>query len=171
MAGKFIKDYYRRSSGGAGYGTGFSGSGMQANIDAGIGLIYRLNDLMKDADNYATAGDFDKWNFILDRIYCNLTYRNPMELVENDANEIEDVRMTEKDVKVFRKFAEEIKEVKLEKIKALKAKDTKAYNEASNKHYWVLLLKDIWLKKFMHELGLYLREVEVNPSSSLFGGV
>ena len=31
------------------------------------------------------------------------------------------------------------------------------------------MLKEIWLRKYMSELGLYLKEVEHNPAGAMFG--
>ena len=53
---------------------------------------------------------------------------------------------------------------------AVRKKDKRAYNAAKQAHYDTLLTKDIWLRKFMHELGLYMKEYDFNPATSLFGG-
>jgi len=52
--------------------------------DAGWGLIYRLNNLWAQVDPKATSGDYEGWNFVLDRIYCNLLYEDNMIITENE---------------------------------------------------------------------------------------
>jgi hypothetical protein len=58
----------------------FKKQSYQPDINAGIGLIYRLNALWNKADYAALEGDMEKWNFILDTIYRNLLYRNNMDI-------------------------------------------------------------------------------------------
>ena len=75
----------------------------QPNIDAGIGLIYRLNALWNQVDYAALNGDFERWNFVLDRIYCNLLYRNNLEIVyttddKGRPKEIQNVALTKEDM-------------------------------------------------------------------------
>jgi hypothetical protein len=148
----------------------FGQSTYQSQVDAGWGLIFRINYLWSRADQAALDGDLDKWNFVLDRVFCNLCYRNQIE-IELDANEkIKNISLSEKDDAIFKKFTDDIKRIKIEKNTALKRKDKNLYDECSNKQYKILMLKDIWLRKFMNELGLYLKEVEKNPSRALFGG-
>ena len=42
---------------------------------------------------------------------------------------------------------------------------------ANNHWYHAVQLKDIWLRKLMMSLGLYLKEIERRPGSSFFGNV
>lgn len=148
-----------------GPGKNFSGS-----LDAGMGLIYRLNELWQTADKSSLEGDIDKWNFILDRIFSNLCYRNQVDVIINEKEEIVGVSLTSKDESIYNYFTNEIKRLKLAKMEAARTKKRRAYMEAKENLYKTVMLKDIWLKKFMHELGLYLKEVEKNPSTAMFGG-
>ena len=34
--------------------------------------------------------------------------------------------------------------------------------------YKSLLIKEIWIRKFMNELGLYLKEIEYNPAGAMW---
>jgi hypothetical protein len=148
----------------------YSGYGDGGTVDAGWGLIFRINDLWRKADGHALDGDLDKWNFVLDRIFCNLCYRNQMEITLNEKNELVKINLTEKDELIFKKFSEDIKKAKMIKANALRLKRKSDYDEAQNEHYRILMMKDIWLRKFMNELGLYLKEVEKNPATAMFGG-
>lgn len=43
-----------------------------SKLNSGMLQIYRLNVLWKDASKYATLGLYNKWNDVLDRIWCEL---------------------------------------------------------------------------------------------------
>lgn len=148
----------------------YTGGDVRTGVDAGYGLIFRLNFLWWNADKKALDGDFDSWNYTLDRIYCNLTYRYPIEVLEDDNGNIVTVKLPEKDEKIYKKITEEITKIKIAKNIAIKKKDRAEYNALHQKHYDALQLKDIWLRKYMQELGLYLKEYEKNPANALFGG-
>lgn len=151
------------------YGKG--GTKFSPTTDAGLGLVYRLNLLWAKADIKCLAGEFDNWNFVLDRIYSSLSYREKMETKEDpNTGEIIDVKQVDPNSKIYNIFTNRIKKAKNEYYNAYKRKDAKAMVEAREKHYQILMKKDIWLKKFMAELGLYLKEYEYNPATALFGG-
>lgn len=150
-------------------------SSYQPEINAGIGLIYRLNALWNRADFAALEGDMEKYNFTLDRIYCNLLYRNNMEveyvLDENGKpKEITKVGLMKEDIMIYEKFRTWIREIKQKRMDAVKKKDRNMYNFQSEELYRALMLKDIWLRKFMQERNLYLKEVEFNPANAMWGG-
>jgi len=174
--------------------------------DAGWGLIYRLNNLWGQVDPKAVSGDYDGWNYVLDRIYCNLLYRNDM-IIERGYKclecgyafktvevkkecpkciktsvkgskvvlmEILSIKLSKEDELIYKKLSGDVKDAKNDKIKAIKNIGKKDYKgpgleEAKENHYWSLMIKDIWLRKFMQELKLYLKEVERDPSKALFG--
>ena len=48
--------------------------------DASLGLVFRLNNLWAQADYMALSGTYKKWNNVLDRIYCNLLYKENLEI-------------------------------------------------------------------------------------------
>jgi hypothetical protein len=142
-----------------------------STLDAGLGLIYRLNNLWRGADACALRGDLDEYNDILNRIFVNLLYKAPMEVEYNDdKSEIMTVDWNENDSKVYDKFKEMIREVKQKEMESIKKKNRQAYNQAREDHYEILLKKDSWLRKFMMERGLYLREVEFDPEKAMWGG-
>lgn len=46
--------------------------GKQSRINSGMLQVFRLDFLWKEANRYATAGFYSKWNDILDRVWCEL---------------------------------------------------------------------------------------------------
>jgi len=144
----------------------------ETNYDASLGLIFRLNNLWSNADNKALAGDIDGWNFVLDRIYCNLLYRNPLEATYGgeDGKTVTDVHLNEEAEVVYRQMRRKINMAKIAMKNALKSKNRLDYSMKKEVLYRTVMFKDIWLRKFMQELGLYLKEVEFNPATAMFGG-
>ena len=139
--------------------------------DAGLGLVYRLNRLWATADYKSLAGDFDGWNFVLDRIYCNLSYREKLELQEQkETGKIINFKMQDQNVEIYNIFKNRIRKAKIDFYNAMKKKNGNELAEAREEHYQALMDKDMWLRKFMTELGLYLKEHEYNPATALFGG-
>jgi len=143
-----------------------------STVDAGYGLIYRLNDLWNGADRAALGGDLDKWNHVLNAIFRNLCYRNTMEVEYEDEEktQIKTIKLTDEDSLIFSKFQVMIKEIKQQMHDAIKIKKRGAYILSRERYHWTLSKKDIWLRKFMQERGLYLREVEFDPSQAMWGG-
>lgn len=140
------------------------------NLDASLGLIFRLNILWAKADNHAEAGDYDGWNILLDRVYCNLLYREDM-VIEKDpkSDKITEVRLSDEDEKVYRFLTTNIFKAKAAYYRSPMNKP-KEKTIMKSRWYRAVMLKDIWTRKFMQKLKLYLKEVEQSPGSSLFGG-
>lgn len=170
-------------------------SNYSSTVDAGYGLIYRLNDLWNGADRAALVGDLDKWNHILNAIFRNLCYRGVMEIVyKEDENSdakfitpviknnprikkkihpsasIKTIELNNEDSLVFNKFRELIRTIKTKIYKAIKDKRRNDYNLNQEDYSDILAKKDIWLRKFMQDRGLYLKEVEFDPSQAMWGG-
>ncbi len=195
----------------------FKNSKFSTDLDASLGLIYRLNRLWSRVDDAALSGDNNRWNYVLDRLYCNLLYRHDMKIQriykctscsykfkifgerkecprcikEHGTQEniilleIGDIQLTEEDKMVYQYLTNEIRRCKnakltavkngskqkeIKKIKLVKGKKPMTLEEAKDAHYRAVMMKDIWLRKFMMKLKLYLKEVESNPGHSLFGG-
>ena len=154
------------------YTIGREDSRYSPSTDAGLGLIYRLNDLWRVADNKSRSGDLNGWNLSLDAIYRNLLYREDPILIKkqirrvnnNLAGKIEtetiivDVKIEENNSAIHEIFRQKIRKAK-ELLK----------QEARDKWYRILMQKDIWLRKVMAKLGLYMKEYEQSPGSALFG--
>lgn len=155
---------------------GNAGAG-QGTLDAGLGLIFRLNALWNRVDNYALAGEMDKWNFTLDRIFSNLSYRDDMEITYVDPRErmeakkiITDIQLAPREKKIHDKFKALLKKAKLDKTKAIKLKSRADYNKAREDEYDTLMKKDIWLRKYMQQLKLYIKESEFDATKAMWGG-
>jgi len=142
----------------------------QPNLDASLGLIFRLNILWAKVDNHAEAGDYDGWNILLDRIYCNLLYREDL-VVKTDAatKKITEVKLSDEDERVYKYLTTNIFKAKAQYFRTSFKKLTEK-TIMKSRWYRAVMLKDIWLRKHMQKLKLYLKEVEHSPGSSLFGG-
>jgi hypothetical protein len=147
--------------------TGYS----QPNIDASLGLIVRLNLLWYKVDLNAEQGQYDAWNNLLDRIYCNLAYRDDILVVEDPVTkEVTDVKLSPLDEKEYKFITSKIFKAKTDYYKTPNTpKLAKQKRIFMSRWYRALMLKDIWLRKMMMKLKLYLKEIEHTPGSSLFG--
>jgi len=150
---------------------GFKKSNMYnaPNMDASLGLIFRLNILWAKVDNHSEAGDYDGWNVLLDRIYCNLLYREDLIITEDADKNITNVKLSEDDEKVYKFLTTNIFKSKAAYFKTPFSNIQKK-TIMKSRWYRSVMLKDIWMRKFMQKLKLYLKEVEHTPGSSLFGG-
>jgi len=143
---------------------------VQQNVspdrDASLGLIFRLNNLWAKADYYAENGNYNKWNYILDRVYVNLQYRNPMVKVTDKVTGKIKYKVPMKDVKVYKYFSLEIAKAK-KKNRFARTREDKRRTQSV--WYHALQQKDMWLRKFMQSLKLYLKETEQRPGTSVYG--
>jgi len=134
--------------------------------DASLGLVFRLNILWSKTDYAALGGRYEEWNNILDRIYCNLLYREDINTNE-EKGVVTNVELSKKDTKVYRYLSLQIAKAKRNFIQAHSRKDKR---RTKSIWYHAIQKKDIWLRKFMQKLKLYLKETEKRPGSVLFGG-
>ena len=150
----------------------------EADLDAGLGLIFRLNKLWPVADINAQAGEYEKWDHALDCIYRNLLYRNSTEVIRDEVtNEIKDIKLKPEDREEYEFLSKII--FKWRRLYQLKvglniSEETKKklHHSAAyyrSKWYQALQMKDIWIRKFMKELNLYLKESIKSPGTALFG--
>lgn len=148
----------------------------KSSIDAGMGLVFRLNTLFNRAEDASMSGDFDKWNFILDRIFINLSYKGQMNVKFKNENseqfptEVVSIDLSPEEKLIFNKFREMIKNVKKKIFFSIKKRNRQLHELCKDEHYRVLMIKDIWLRKIMMERGLYLKEYDFNPAQALWGG-
>ncbi len=182
-------------------------AGGSPDKDAGWGLIYRLNNLWAQVDPKATSADFDGWNFVLDRIYCNLLFEDnlivtrlykcdnghefkslikrkecPHCLSEKKLKvglkiiKIEKIELSDEDEMIYKHLTDTIAAEKNNIKKAIKVKENsdikqkfKTLEKSKIDYYLALMMKDIWLRKFMQEKGLYLKVIKNDPGSSMLG--
>lgn len=139
-------------------------------IDGGLGLIIRLNILFNKADRAALAGDFDDWDHILDRVYCNLCYREPLDVKIENNGCVTQLSLTEEDEYIHKEFLKRVRAIKLKRAIAIHKRNRIDLEKAKQEHYNLLMMKDIWLRKLMNMMGLYMKEIDFNPATALFGG-
>jgi len=133
--------------------------------DASLGLVFRLNFLWAQTDYAALAGDYDKWNNLLDCLYRNLLYREEIKIKEENSKIIQ-VELSNKDTKIYSFVS---KQIHIAKRNFNIAKTRKEKSLARSRWYHAIQKKDIWLRKLMFILKLYLKENIRTPGSSLFG--
>lgn len=143
----------------------------RADLDAGLGLIYRLNDLWRLVDIFARRGDYNAWEITLDRIFANLDYRDESgSSVKDESGNVIDVILEGEHVTKWKILKKKIAIVRKEMFAAYMKQNKKVFSSAKIKYYNELIKYDIWLRRFMMERKLYLKETETNPSRAMFGG-
>jgi len=154
--------------------------GYKGNItpqqDTGWGVIYRLNDLFREIEVFAPLGKYDEWNFKLDRIFSNLCYRSKFKITKDTDDKIISIEFDEDayDIKMFLdykilQFKSEMAIAKRKLNEGVDYTKNSDWIQGKKKLYKAIFMKEIWLRKYMQELGLYLKEVEHNPGGAMFG--
>jgi len=148
-----------------------SGNEITPKHDSTLGLIFRLNGLWADVDTPAKNGDYDAWNNVLDRIYCNLLYRNNLEIEKDEDGNIKSIKLHDQDEKVYRYLNTQISkwQILYSKVKGKNKNGVLKKKIVRKLWYKSLMMKDIWLRKFMRELNLYVKETKKTPGLALFG--
>lgn len=142
--------------------------------DTGWGVIYRLNNLFSEIELLAPTGKYDDWNIKLDRIWSNLLYRNSMEVKKDKNEKIISITLSDEDSKEKAFFDNKVSEAKrsMRIAKNLDKEENnvqREYTKAKNGLYDALVMKEIWLRKYMYKLGLYLKELKHNPAGAMWG--
>jgi hypothetical protein len=140
--------------------------------DTGWGLIYRLNLIMGKIENDLETSNLDKWNLHIDRIYANIMFKDQGEYVYDNKGNILDIKFSKEDVEMFQRFAQQIRSIQ-QKINTEKMKEEPspaAIHIYKDQLYSVLFKKDMWIRKIMFTLKLYLRENESDPRKAIYGG-
>jgi len=144
---------------------------LQTRQDTGWGLIFRLNKIMEKVERDIENGDMNRWNLHLDRIFANITFKNEEELVKDENGKITDVKLSKNDTDVFALFHQKIENQKRKIVEAKLLEENKVMiTRELNKLYSILLMKDIWIRKLMFKLKLYLREGESDPRKAIYSG-
>ena len=133
--------------------------------DAGWGLIYRMNSLWSQVDPKATSGDYEAWNFVLDRIYCNLLYREDLVIVKDENKNIISMDLSVNDKQEYDFLTLQISKYKMMCARAKGFYKPGITNRQMAKSMWFrkLKLKDIWVRKLMSTLNLYIKETVSDP--------
>jgi hypothetical protein len=140
----------------------------EPEINAGLGLIYRLNAWWELADRRALSGNLLAWELVLDRIFSNLIYRNDVE-VEISSTKKVTIKITDDEMVIWETLKKDIESAVVLRMIAQRNKNLPAFLAAKKKHYHAIMKYDWWLRKFMHSLKLYMKESDSNPSQALFG--
>jgi hypothetical protein len=136
-------------------------------IDGSLGTVMRLNILWARVDKPAAEGDFDKWDYWLDRIFCNLCYKEPFEIEKNEGKIVE-VKFNSKDKELFEYLNLKVAEAR-QQLKNSKSKED--YTKAKGNFYKALMMKDIGLRKYEHQvLRVYMKHIDTNPARAMWGG-
>lgn len=144
-----------------------AGTEITPKYDSTLGLIFRLNNLWAKVDIPAEDGEYDAWNNVLDRIYNNLAYRGATKVEKDEDGEIISMKVEDNDHKEYLFLS---KQVNLCKQRFLKAKIRKDRKIVRSVWYKSLNTKDIWLRRFMQKLNLYIKETTKTPGSAMWGG-
>jgi len=149
----------------------------QPKQDTGWGLIFRLNDLLGRIERDVEAGDLDKWNLHLDRVFANILHKDPEEVVRDDkTGKIIDIKFSKDDIEIFVRLNEKIEKMKSEIYIIIhnEHNEDKFKREELMKfrknYYNLLFKKDIWVRKKMSQKKLYLTQIEHNPMRAIYGG-
>jgi len=140
--------------------------------DTGWGLIFRLNLIMGKIENDLETGNLEKWNLHIDRIYVNIMFKDQGEYIYDKQGKIIDITFSKEDVEMFQKFAEKIKIIKTKIGTELWQEEPRInlINQYKDELYSILFKKDMWIRKRMFILKLYLRETESDPRKAIYGG-
>ncbi len=147
------------------------GQDITPKNDATLGLIFRLNALWAEADIHAKNGSYDAWNNILDRIYCNLLYRENLVIVKDENKNIISMDLSINDKQEYDFLTSQISKYKIMYASAKGFYKKGITNKRMAKSMWFkkLKLKDIWVRKLMSNLNLYIKETTKTPGSAMFG--
>lgn len=147
---------------------------QQTRQDTGWGLIYRLNLLMAKIEHDVESGNLESWNLHIDRIYANILFKNDYEIIKDSKGKVLDIKLNKEDIEIFSRFAERIEEIK-NKVLNLNFYENdyekhKEYHRLKKELYNLIFKKDIWIRKKMSQVKLYLKEVEHDPRKAIYGG-
>jgi len=139
--------------------------------DSTLGLIFRLNALWAQADLPAQNGEYGAWNNVLDRLYNNLAYRSKTKVTKNSKGEIVGIVVDDEDDREYNFLSKRINFYK-RKSTSVKGLTNGISNKKIMRSKWydALNTKDIWLRRFMHKLNLYIKETTKVPGSAMWGG-
>lgn len=139
--------------------------------DSTLGLIFRLNNLWAKVDIPAEEGDYSAWNNVLDRLYNNLAYRGKTKVMKDKEGKIIKIEIEDPDNEEYKFLSVRISHCKQSYLKAKgTTKGISNKTIARSRWYKALNTKDVWLRRFMHKLNLYIKETTKTPGSAMWGG-
>ena len=137
--------------------------------DATLGLIFRLNALWAEVDIHAKAGDYDSWNNTLDAVYRNLLYREDIVVIKDGNGKILKIELKKDDDEEYKFLCREISKFKLlyPRVKGFNEKGIPKKKIVRSLLYKSIAKKDIWLRKLMNKLNLYIKESVSDPGEAM----
>ena len=142
------------------------GTEITPKYDSTLGLIFRLNNLWAEADIPAKEGKYEDWNNVLDRIYNNLAYREKTKVVKDDKDKIISIEIDDLNHEEYKFLSMKVNQCKQAYSKA---KTSLHKQIARSNWYKALNTKDVWLRRFMQKLNLYIKETTKTPGSAMWG--
>lgn len=148
--------------------------GQEQQKDTSWGLIYRLNELFRQIETDVAGGNHVNWNLRLDRIFANICFKNPVEVTKDEKGNILDVQIKEDDIIIFQHFNRKIKTIQ-DKINFISTNDNlyddqkkKEITKLKNDLYDLLYQKDLWMRKLLFHLKLYLQNEQAEPAKAIY---
>ena len=138
--------------------------------DTGWGLIFRLNRILDKIELACETGNYDRWNLLMDRIFVNITYKNPAEIIKNDKGEIIDINLTKEDVHIFGAFNARIRDCKRDLLNQKREGNLMQIKIIQNRLYNLYVKKDTYVRKKMFEQKIYLKETEQRHGPAIYSG-
>ncbi len=137
------------------------------SVDSSLGLVFRLNGLWQRADDASIDGKYDEWNNVLDALWRNLSYREGM-IFEKDEGGNVTIKLSPKDKEGWELLCKNVTISKLNWMKVNRRNPIKARTKWARR-YTRLEMKDLFLRKKMFELKLYLKETKKIVGGETFG--
>ena len=149
----------------------WSRSKGESKQDTGWGLIFRLNDLFRKIENDVEAGNLAKWDLHMDRIFVNILYKEDAEIVLDAKTNLPiDIKFSDEDIEIFTQTQSNIQTIKNKISTARQNENLEEAKKQTHIYYNYLFKKDIWLRKKLFKLKLYLQQSEHDPRKAIYGG-
>ena len=136
--------------------------------DSSVGLVLRLNRLWEYCDHYAMKADYANWNITLNALHRNLLFREDMVYTRDNEGKLTKVELSSKDDRVFRFLSMKVERAR-KNFRIAEKRDPKTRMKYLHKYYATLDKKDIFVRKVMQRLKLYLKESKAVPGTAGFG--
>ena len=142
-----------------------TGQDITPKNDATLGLIFRLNALWAEVDTHAKGGDYDSWSNTLDALYRNLLYREKIVVTKDTNEKIIGIGLKKDDEEEYNFLCKKISKFKQLYSKVHGVNKNGISKQKIVRSYWYrsLGMKDIWVRKLMNSLNLYIKETVSDP--------
>lgn len=139
--------------------------------DGTYSLNYRLSLLWLKTQIAYEHKEWEKVDIFLDLIFQNLLFKEQLDIEEDDSGKIVDVKLNDKDMRVWEYLNKKIKDAKDKIRKGRLTKNRIIYEDGVEDFIKALKIKDAGLRKYQHNsLKTYTKEYERNPARAMWGG-